>query len=62
MVNKERFKIIVKDLKTGDVDHYFVHELGFQVSWKHKFSRVAVIKMVLDFPRIVVKKRSKIVV
>ncbi len=57
--NKERFKVILKDLKTGDVDHYFVHELGLQMSSKTGPRGPIVVKMVMDYPRIKIKKRAQ---
>ena len=56
--SKERFKITVKDRKTGHVDEYLVHDLGFQVSGKTGPNGPVVVKMVLDYPRIKIKKRD----
>jgi hypothetical protein len=50
--NKERFKITIKDRKTGEKLVYNVHSAGFQ--FNSKFSnpeRPVVVKMVLDYPR-----------
>lgn len=54
-MSKERFKITVKDRKTGQVDKYYVHELGYQMSGKTNERGAVVRKIVMDYPRIKTK-------
>jgi hypothetical protein len=62
----ERYKITVKDRKTGDKTTFYVSDLGMHVSWNPKIYPVgptmvdqppSCVKLVLDYPRI--KRKEK---
>jgi hypothetical protein len=54
----ERFKVTVKDRKTGESTIYYAHSLGFGFHEKVVAGKTQLLRLVLEHPRKKIKKNK----
>ena len=59
-MNKERFKVTIKDRISGEKVTYNIHSAGYHFNSQHRNNKTEFVRITMEFPKVKVKKSKNV--